>query len=862
MEYTVQQLDEICSRIDRLAEQIAHPGFGTHEEQVTSEVVQLIQCMGESIAWAYGQQQRPGLGEQFAQPFVDRRLRDRLKALLTERKPMRRELQSRIAAQVLQTIHILLQATPTESTLFCNLTAGWYLNEVVAAQLDFRENEDLLPLWMTVVKDIATMLDRDNMMLFFDPCGEKPFPIFTEAIRYYHHPVSQVRTHVQATSLEIFLKLRDEEFWSEAIFQLVLSESYVFFTHVCCLLRDFWRMADDAVRSGARRDVRSALYIQNDILMYVNDIFMCEIPQFSDILQEKLLRFAVLPVLVRSILRPSATSAVASPAEQQDMLSPQTAWYLLHDMLATLRNSPVFAALAFVLLRPQVPEEVLRLVSSSPPRTPTQYFAIQASWGVNARPGPFDRGDTTSDEVLYAMPPLPLIGLLDTRDRSRLLVHNRLLDALEERIRSLASSGEAVDLAGSMLGAVALLLRTLRAAREGLDGGVAERLGGALCEVLAMHRQLQWAVLEGALTALSELALAADMPLGRARLLLGPRLRERVLFPLASELLQSGSKQPVGLAQDLWLQEFQEQWAAHQVPTTDATVLQRQRDLLEQGSTAEVPGTPEGRARCIRVLLGSWRLAASFASNSDARHLDRMPGLGEAEMEETAKFKPGVPVHIGKMNRVKCYARSGRRGAEQEAVYLLPAQASLLLVRPDEQKPFWAVPVITEPLRYVRMMTQSSEKSGPLEQIVSNSDEPQRILRLEVATPRSPFLKASPSDVSATGAAVRQASPSRLVGTPMGGNPDRMSATLGGPGLLGTPAVAGQDRMAMTVPAVSPLGSAVVGGREAPSLTLVFADERRRRVACKILAQARHTVTQHMAEGVNSFLVEARDDQL
>jgi hypothetical protein len=34
---------------------------------------------------------------------------------------------SSLEAQVLQTIHILLQSTPKDSTLFCNLTAGWYL---------------------------------------------------------------------------------------------------------------------------------------------------------------------------------------------------------------------------------------------------------------------------------------------------------------------------------------------------------------------------------------------------------------------------------------------------------------------------------------------------------------------------------------------------------------------------------------------------------------------------------------------------------------------------------------------------------------------------------------------------------------
>jgi len=123
----------------------------------------------------------------------------------------------------------------------------------------------------------------------------------------------------------------------------VVAESASFFTHVCCLLRDFWRMADEAVCSGARRDARNALYIQNDILMYVNDIFTCEIPQLSAILQEKLLRFAVLPVLVRSILRPAA-----GDQSKDGTLSPPTAWYLLQDMLETLRSSPVLSTFSCI----------------------------------------------------------------------------------------------------------------------------------------------------------------------------------------------------------------------------------------------------------------------------------------------------------------------------------------------------------------------------------------------------------------------------------------------------------------------------------------------------------------------------------
>jgi len=385
MEYTVQELDDMCGRLDRLAEQLAHPASFGAEEQVAGEAVQMIQRIGESIAWAYGQRHNPGLGEAFAQPFVDRRLRDRLKSLLVERGPRRQEVHNRIAAQVLQTIHILLQATPAESTLFCNLTAGWYLNDVAATRLDFRDNEDLLPLWMTVVKDIATMLNKENMMLFFDPSSPNPFPIFTEAVRYYHHPVSQVRTHVQATSLEIFLKLRDEDVWTEPLFQLVLLESASFFTRVCCLLREFWRMADEAFRSGAKRDLRSALYIQNDILMYINDVFACDIPRLSEIMQEKLLRFGIVPVLLRSILlrRPSSTSQ-GRPELQGSTLSPAVAFYLLHDLLATLRSSMVFETVACILLRPELPEDVLQLVAAPSPRAPSEYFTIQASWGGTA----------------------------------------------------------------------------------------------------------------------------------------------------------------------------------------------------------------------------------------------------------------------------------------------------------------------------------------------------------------------------------------------------------------------------------------------------------------------------------------------
>mmetsp|Transcript_6000 Transcript_6000/g.10780 ORF Transcript_6000/g.10780 Transcript_6000/m.10780 type:complete len:603 (-) Transcript_6000:605-2413(-) len=586
MECSVKELDDLCGRLDQLCKDLS---LGRSNDRTVDQAIQIIQKVGESLAWAYGQHHRPDLGEQFAQPFVDRRVRDRFKDCLYGSNP-------HIQAQVLQTIHILLAVTPEESTLFCSLTAGWYLNQVVSSEFDFKRHEDLLPLWMTVVKDVATMMTSDNMMLFFDPSSDKPFPIFSEAIQYYHHPISQVRTHVQATSLEVFLKLKNEDDWSSTLFQLVVADSAVFFTHVCCLLRDFWRMVDEAVRTGNKRDVRNACAIQNDILMYLNDVFMCEIPQLSSLLQDKLLRFAVLPVLLGSALK-----------LQQSVPAPDTAWHLLRDLMGTLRSPHVLTVLATSMLRPHLLEEVQQLVSSPPPRTPTSYFTIATgSWGGAAQPGPFDLHDLSSDEALYAVSSRPIVSFLETSD-GRPMVRNKLLHAFEEQLRDLTNSSSWGH--ASTIASLELLLKALRASGEGLDGSVAELLGSALCDCLAKNKQLTWAVCLSALRTIKELIAAADVPNGRAQVLLGALLMKKVLTPLADELLREAAlqSQQGRNAQEMWLGDFQEQWLAFAADLSELPDSPSRHELPEPGQDSENQNDPVGRARSLRILLAVYR---------------------------------------------------------------------------------------------------------------------------------------------------------------------------------------------------------------------------------------------------------------
>merc|ERR1712096_180225 len=178
------------------------------------------------------------------------------------------------------------------------------------------------------------------------------------------------------------------------------------------------------------------------------------------------------------------------------------------------------------------------------------------------------------------------------------------------------------------------------------------------------------------------------------------------------------------------------------------------------------------------------------------------------------KYQPGVPVHIGRVNRIKCsLVRATARGG-QEVLYLLPAQSLLILVRPDEQKPFWAMPVIVEPLRSVRFMMTLQEggtifpptagaaaaaisgnrvwktEGAPLQQISAapgaNGDESPRALRLEVFSPCSPEL---------------QKQMQLAAGNPVFAPPSR-----GGMSQFHAPS----DNMAMTMPMAPLLGGSVV----------------------------------------------------
>lgn len=945
--YTVGQIDEICVRINHLAIETRHSLAKSHEEQVVLEIVKLVQEVGEGVAWAYqhNKRDRGDFGEQFAQPFVDRKMQNVLKGLLFGRdvsdapstKQLRKDLQNRIAVQVLQTFHILLQATPADSLLFCSLTAGYYLNEVITAEYDFKESEDLLYLWMTLIKDIAQMLNSENIMLFFDPSSDAPFPIFSEAAKYYQHPASQVRTHVQAMSLDILSKFTTDGIRFEPLFSTLMDECRILCTHVCCLLREFWRMVDECITNGsvfederfpdgrqshhllpnvrerqtklegAKREMRNAMSIQNDILLYVGDLFCNEIQELNDIMQEKLLRVSLLPVLLRCMLRNIGHTDASSG--NKEVVAPGTAAFLLFDALITLRGPcPAIAhVLAHMLLESHIPEEAQLVVQSCAPRTPAQFVQSRISYSrLGTIPSAWEKSSTDdiSDYEIYSMPADLLPSMFELGESSVPVVTNDLLDAFIGSLHGLIPDepprpselriqrdAKPYGIGVWFLGVLAILLQTVNSDHDFfLAADVVPRLGEALCTIIAATLKTPWLITDTAMRCLAELAKAGDKPPGRGHSILAQDIRKMLLVPCAERLydeIQVARYGPgyASRAQgreniqahackeehklESWLHDFQEAWIGHMEakdkpsssgfppPFMDPTRLchassgggavgsrARQREL-SLSKTPEPQDAPQHSQRLWRVILG----ARSIFSTKPLPKL--MPGVDEAELEELAKYQCGVPVHLGKMHRVRCSVSCSHISTDTVPVFMLPTQATLVLVKPDRSEPFWGVPVIVEPLRLVRLIGADSVPGPPLDPINApggNHEDPQRSLRFQVLSPSSPFFQAYLQPHLPAKLTAAAPTPGTVAAAAAAAERDRIAGSAGVSGV--------QDRCSHD------------DGCEAPDkkksllISLTFNDARRLRVGYKIFVQARQSRTMQMTEVLEEFLNDCRQSEL
>ncbi|CAI5950307.1 unnamed protein product [Closterium sp. NIES-65] len=232
-----------------------------------------------------------------------------------------------------------LSSFPPHPTLAWQTTcfSKEHINNVISFPFDFSD-EELLAYYISFLKTLSMKLDKSTISYFIveKEDGSSAFPLYVEAIRFFHHEESMVRIAVRTLTLTIY-NVHDER-----ANRFVLSPSAIrYFEDLAIFVRQqsftLARLVANAVRNfGSIVDVgrvEASIAEIGDLLYYCNDVMSAGIPQLSEVVSEHLLSNWVFPVLLAS-LSPESGSPNAK------RISPLCAMYLLSRVLHVVTYRP------------------------------------------------------------------------------------------------------------------------------------------------------------------------------------------------------------------------------------------------------------------------------------------------------------------------------------------------------------------------------------------------------------------------------------------------------------------------------------------------------------------------------------------
>lgn len=210
-------------------------------------------------------------------------------------------------------------------------------------------------------------LDRHTVSFFIKTNNEEvvSFPLYTEAIKFFHHEEGMVRIAVRTITLSVY-NVDDE-----SIRMFVTSQPVVdYFSDLVVFLRQQSFGLDSLVAEVSKSPdsgqmqgrVEGAIAEIGDLLYYCNDIINSGVPALKSIMTKHIMNILVLPLLLPS-LRP--VDRCTSPPPDKH-ISTLTSLYLLLRLLHVVHHKTLVNSIGASLLR----TEQVAPVDVSPARSP------------------------------------------------------------------------------------------------------------------------------------------------------------------------------------------------------------------------------------------------------------------------------------------------------------------------------------------------------------------------------------------------------------------------------------------------------------------------------------------------------------
>ncbi|PFH34304.1 hypothetical protein BESB_074560 [Besnoitia besnoiti] len=315
--------------------------FGSIDDRTRDAAVEILRQIAELLVW--GERHK---NEAFFDIFCEQNILSYFVEVVAQPR-----VASAVKVQVLQTLSILVQNTHRKTAIYY-LFSNNYINTLLSTAYDF-SNEEVVAWYVSFIKSLSLLVTEETVKLFLNRRAPS-FPVFSEAVKFFIHRDSMVRTHVRTVTLSIF-KIREP-----IVEEFIVKHSAVF-SHIACYLRAQWADRCRALRACRRRvspspslylarphasrglqgsspsssqyaapaaspppgspawtgpslasslaSLRSGFAECEEFLDYIQDIFGIGVEVYNAILVERLLLYTYLPVFVGCLCRQASPVA-------------------------------------------------------------------------------------------------------------------------------------------------------------------------------------------------------------------------------------------------------------------------------------------------------------------------------------------------------------------------------------------------------------------------------------------------------------------------------------------------------------------------------------------------------------------------
>ncbi|KAJ3196704.1 Protein CL16A [Irineochytrium annulatum] len=240
----------------------------------TSEAAKMLTTVGEALVWC-DKQKRADFFELFFE--------SKEHVMMLDAFPKKNE---EVSIAILRLFNVLMENVQQHDVLYY-LFSNNYINLVIKWSYDF-SSEEVLSYYITLLKNLSIKLNAKTINLLFN---DDEFPLFSEAVKYYDHENSMIRTGARTVTLNV-LRVNNQQMTTYVV------KKRHYFAHIVGLLdQKFTACSTDLEKSHET----SALDEMIDELLYIQDIFHLGFIALNRSLAETIIRSFIVPTLISAV---------------------------------------------------------------------------------------------------------------------------------------------------------------------------------------------------------------------------------------------------------------------------------------------------------------------------------------------------------------------------------------------------------------------------------------------------------------------------------------------------------------------------------------------------------------------------------